>query len=225
MRILIVEDDLKTSAYLRKGLSENGFKVKVATAGDEGLHLALTSEFDLILLDVMLPNMDGWQFMKKLRFRENETPVIFLTALDAVPDRVRGLELGASDYLVKPFAFSELIARINNALRHGSAKIENLFRVADLELDPIAHTAKRGGRRLDLTPKEFALLSLLIRRTGEALTRLRIAERIWNMDYESDTNLVDVHMRRLRAKVDDPFERKLIHTVRGVGYVLEERES
>ncbi|HZV83051.1 MAG TPA: heavy metal response regulator transcription factor [Geobacteraceae bacterium] len=224
MRILIVEDDPKTAAYLRKGLSENGFKVKVATEGDEGLYLALTKEFDLILLDVMLPNMDGWQVLKKLRFRENQTPVIFLTARDAVPDRVKGLELGADDYLVKPFAFSELIARINNTLRHGSAKSENQFRVADLELDLVAHTAKRGGRRLDLTPKEFALLTLLIRRTGEVLTRNRIAERIWNMDYESDTNVVDVHMRRLRAKVDDPFDRKLIHTVRGVGYILEERE-
>lgn len=224
MRILVVEDDPKTAAYLRKGLSENGFKVKVAEDGDEGLHLALTKEFDLILLDVMLPNMDGWQVLKKLRFRENQTPVIFLTARDAVPDRVKGLELGADDYLVKPFAFSELIARINNSLRHGAAKSENLFRIADLELDLVAHTAKRGGKRLDLTPKEFALLSLLIRRTGEVLTRIRIAERIWNMDYESDTNVVDVHMRRLRAKVDDPFETKLIHTVRGVGYVLEERE-
>ena len=224
MRILIIEDDLKTAAFLRKGLSENGFKVKVATAGDEGLHLALTSEFDLILLDVMLPKMDGWQVLKKLRFRENETPVIFLTARDEVPDRVKGLELGANDYLVKPFAFSELIARINNSLRHGPAKHEALFRVGDLELDPIGHTAKRAGKRLDLTPKEFALLSLLIRRTGEVLTRVRIAERIWNMEFESDTNVVDVHMRRLRAKVDDPFERKLIHTVRGVGYVLEERE-
>jgi two-component system copper resistance phosphate regulon response regulator CusR len=223
MRILIIEDDLKTAAYLRKGLSENGFKVKVTHEGEEGLYLALTSEFDLVLLDVMLPDMDGWQVLKKLRSRENETPVIFLTARDAVPDRVKGLELGANDYLVKPFAFSELIARINNSLRHGPAKQE-LFRVGDLELDPVAHTAKRAGKRLDLTPKEFALLSLLIRRTGEVLTRVRIAERVWNMELESDTNVVDVHMRRLRAKVDDPFERKLIHTVRGVGYVLEERE-
>jgi two-component system, OmpR family, copper resistance phosphate regulon response regulator CusR len=223
MRILIIEDDVKTAAYLRKGLSENGFKVKVATEGEEGLYLALTKEFDLILLDVMLPDMDGWQVLKKLRFRENDTPVIFLTARDAVPDRVKGLELGANDYLVKPFAFSELIARINNSLRYGPAK-QDLFRVGDLELDPVGHTAKRAGKRLDLTPKEFALLSLLIRRTGEVLTRVRIAERVWNMELESDTNVVDVHMRRLRAKVDDPFERKLIHTVRGVGYVLEERE-
>lgn len=223
MRILIIEDDPKTAAFLRKGLSENGFKIKVAAEGEEGLYLALTREFDLILLDVMLPDMDGWQVMTKLRFRENKTPVIFLTARDAVPDRVKGLELGASDYLVKPFAFSELIARINNSLRHGPARQE-LFRVGDLELDPIGHSAKRSGKRLDLTPKEFALLSLLIRRTGEVLTRVRIAERIWNMEFESDTNVVDVHMRRLRAKVDDPFERKLIHTVRGVGYVLEERE-
>jgi len=223
MLILIIEDDLKTADYLRKGLSENGFKVKIATEGDEGLHLALTRDFDLILLDVMLPDMDGWQVLKKLRLRENGTPVIFLTARDAVPDRVKGLELGASDYLVKPFAFSELIARINTALRHGQAKQESLFKVCDLELDLIGYTAKRAGKRLDLTPKEFALLTLLMRRKGEVLTRARIAERVWNMELESDTNLVDVHMRRLRAKVDDPFELKLIHTVRGVGYVLEER--
>jgi two-component system copper resistance phosphate regulon response regulator CusR len=225
MRILIVEDDPKTSAYLRKGLSENGFRVVVATEGEEGLHLALTSDFDLVILDVMLPNMDGWQVLKKIRERGNDIPVIFLTARDAVPDRVKGLELGADDYLVKPFAFSELIARIRNIVRHGPAKHENFYIVGDLELDIIAHTAKRGGKRLELTPKEFALLSLLMRRRGEVLTRTIIAERIWNMEFESDTNLVDVHMRRLRAKVDDPFEKKLIHTVRGVGYLLEERES
>lgn len=224
MRILVVEDDVKTAAYLRQGLSENGMNVKVAHEGDEGLNLALTREFDAIILDVMLPNLDGWQVLKKIRERGKETPVLFLTARDAVPDRVKGLELGADDYLVKPFAFSELIARLRNVVRHGPAKHEDLYRVGDLELDPIGHTAKRGTKRLDLTPKEFALLSLLMQRSGEVLTRIRIAERIWNMEFESDTNVVDVHMRRLRAKVDDPFEKKLIHTVRGVGYVLEERE-
>lgn len=224
MRILVVEDDVKTAAYLRQGLSESGMNVKVAHEGDEGLNLALTREFDLIVLDVMLPHLDGWQVLKKIRERGKDIPVIFLTARDAVPDRVKGLELGADDYLVKPFAFSELIARIRNIVRHGPAKQSDQLTLADLELDPIAHTAKRAGKRLDLTPKEFALLALLMQRTGEVLTRVRIAERVWNMEFESDTNVVDVHMRRLRAKVDDPFDKKLIHTVRGVGYVLEERE-
>lgn len=224
MRVLVVEDDVKTASFLRQGLSENGMTVKIAHEGDEGLNLALTREFDLIILDILLPNLDGWQVLKKLRERGKETPVLCLTALDGVTDRVKGLELGADDYLVKPFAFSELIARMRNIVRHGPAKQSDQYKVGDLEVDPIAHTAKRAGKRLDLTPKEFILLSLLMQRTGEVLTRVRIAERVWNMELESDTNVVDVHMRRLRAKVDDPFEKKLIHTVRGVGYVLEERE-
>ena len=223
MRILVVEDEIKTSAFLRKGLRESGFTVDVANDGEEGLDLALTREYDLIILDVMLPGVDGWQIIKKIRGTKRDVPVLFLTARDAVQDRIKGLELGADDYLVKPFAFSELLARIRTILRRGPVRTLELIRIADLEIDLMGHRVMRGGKRLDLTPKEFALLSLLARRTGEVLTRIRIAERIWDIDFESDTNVVDVHMRRLRAKVDDPFENKLIHTVRGVGYVLEER--
>ncbi|ABQ26176.1 heavy metal response regulator transcription factor [Geotalea uraniireducens] len=223
MRILVVEDEIKTSAFLRKGLRESGFTVDVANDGEEGLDLALSREYDLIILDVMLPGVDGWQIIKRIRGTKRDTPVLFLTARDAVQDRIKGLELGADDYLVKPFAFSELLARIRTILRRGPVRTLELIRIADLEIDLMGHRVMRGGKRLDLTPKEFALLSLLARRTGEVLTRTRIAERIWDIDFESDTNVVDVHMRRLRAKVDDPFEHKLIHTVRGVGYVLEER--
>jgi two-component system copper resistance phosphate regulon response regulator CusR len=223
MRILIVEDEKKTSAYLRKGLTENGFVVDVADNGEDGLFLATTEEFDLIVLDVMLPRLDGWSVMQALRTRRVDVPVLFLTALDAVDDRVRGLELGADDYLVKPFAFSELLARVRSILRRGPERKPEVLRIGDLELDLIKHRAERGGQRLNLTPKEFALLSLLVRRYGEVMTRTLIAEKVWDMSFDSDTNVVDVAVRRLRAKVDDPFDSKLIHTIRGVGYVLEER--
>ena len=223
MRILVVEDETKTSSFLRKGLRESGFTVDVANDGEEGLNLALIREYDLIILDVMLPGIDGWQIIRKIRNSRRDTPVLFLTARDAVQDRIKGLEAGADDYLVKPFAFSELLVRIRTILRRGPVRTQELISIADLEIDLMGHRVVRGGKRLDLTPKEFALLSLLARRAGEVLTRTRIAERIWDIDFESDTNVVDVHMRRLRAKVDDPFENKLIHTVRGVGYVLEER--
>jgi two-component system copper resistance phosphate regulon response regulator CusR len=223
MRVLVVEDEVKTAAFLRKGLKEEGYLADVANRGDEGLKLALEKEYDLIILDVMLPGMDGWEVVKKIRATHRDTPVLFLTARDAVQDRIKGLQLGADDYLVKPFAFSELLARMQTILRRGPVRTEEKIRIADLEIDLLAHRVTRAGKRIDLTPKEFALLSLLARRTGEALTRTRIAERVWDIDFESDSNVVDVHMRRLRAKVDDPFEQKLIHTVRGVGYVLEER--
>ena len=223
MRVLIIEDEVKTAAFLRKGLKEEGYAVDVAHRGDEGLNLALSREYDLIVLDVMLPGLDGWEVIKKIRSTHRDTPVLFLTARDAVQDRIKGLELGADDYLVKPFAFSELLARIHTILRRGPVRTEEKIRIADLEIDLMAHRVTRGGQRIDVTPKEFALLSLLARRSGEVLTRTRIAERIWDIDFESDSNVVDVHMRRLRAKVDEPFEQKLIHTVRGVGYVLEER--
>lgn len=223
MRILIVEDEEKVTRFLRKGLRENGYTADTASQGQEGLQMALSREYDLIILDVLLPVMDGWKVLGKIREAGIETPVLFLTARDTVQDRIKGLELGADDYLVKPFAFSELLARIRTILRRGPIKTSEFIRVGDLEIDFTGHRATREGKRLDLTPKEFALLSLLARRSGEVLTRLRIAERIWDIDFESDTNVVDVHLRRLRAKVDDPFEKKLIHTVRGVGYVLEER--
>lgn len=223
MRILIVEDEAKIAAFLRKGLAENGFVVDVTGQGEDGLHLARHVAYDLIILDVLLPQLDGWTILKALRQEGKQTPVLYLTARDSVPDRVKGLELGADDYLVKPFAFSELLARIRSILRRGPARQPETIRVGDLEVDLVRLRALRAGQRLDLTPKEFALLSLLARRAGEVLSRTLIAEQVWDMNFDSDTNVVDVHIRHLRAKLDDPFARKLIHTVRGVGYVLEER--
>ena len=223
MRILIVEDERKTAAFLAKGLGENGFVVDVADQGEDGLHLARSVAYDLVILDVMLPKLDGWAVLSAIRREGKETPVLYLTARDAVEDRVKGLELGADDYLVKPFAFSELLARVRSILRRSPARQPDLLRVADLELDVVRHRASRAGQRLDLTPKEFALLSLLARRSGEVLTRTSIAEQVWDVNFDGDSNVVDVHVRRLRSKVDDPFGLKLVHTVRGVGYVLEER--
>jgi len=223
MHILIVEDEKKTAAFIKKGLNESNFTTDIADNGRDGLDLALNREYDLIILDVMLPGIDGWEVLKRLRSRGKETPVLLLTVLSEVEDRVKGLELGADDYLTKPFAFSELLARIQTIMRRGPVRTPEVLRVGDLEIDFMAHRVTRAGQRIDLTPKEFALLSLLARRTGEVLSRTRIGERIWDIGFETDTNVVDVHMRRLRMKVDDPFEAKLIHTVRGIGYVLELR--
>jgi two-component system, OmpR family, copper resistance phosphate regulon response regulator CusR len=223
MKILVVEDEPKTAAYLRKGLAENGFVVDVADNGSDGLHLATSGEYDLIVLDVMLPQRDGWSILANLRKTGRQTPVLFLTARDSLEDRVKGLELGADDYLVKPFAFSELLARVRSLLRRGQSRQTELLRVAGLEVDLIRHRISRDGRRIDLPPKEFALLSLLARGPGEIHSRTIIAEQVWDMNFDSDTNVVEVAIRRLRSKVDDPFEKKLIHTVRGMGYVLEER--
>ena len=221
MRILIVEDERKTAAYLSKGLGEHGFVAAVARDGAVGLHKARTESFDLIILDVMLPGRDGWSILRDLRSGGNKTPVLFLTARDTVPDRVKGLELGADDYLVKPFAFSELLARVRSVMRRGSTCQPEMIRVADLEIDLLRHRVVRGGQRIELSPKEFSLLSLFARRAGEVLSRTLIAEQVWDMNFDGGTNVVDVHVGRLRAKIDDPFERKLIHTIRGVGYVLE----
>jgi two-component system, OmpR family, copper resistance phosphate regulon response regulator CusR len=223
MRILIVEDDKKAAAYLYKGISENGFVVDATDKGEDGLNLAFTSDYDLIILDVMLPGRDGWSFIAELRRSGKQTPVLFLTARDSVQDRVKGLKLGADDYLVKPFAFSELLARIHSILRRGPARQSEIICIADLEIDLVRHKAVRGGKRLDLTPKEFSFLSFLARRAGEVLSRTLIAEQVWDMNFDSDSNVVDVAVRRLRRKVDDPFTKKLVHTVRGVGYVLEDR--
>lgn len=222
MRILVVEDEVKTADYLRKGLSVSGFVVDVATQGEDGLHLAMTEYYDLIVLDVQLPGRDGWSILQSLRRAGRQTPVLFLTASDTVADRVKGLDLGADDYLVKPFAFSEVLARVRSILRRGPTRQPEMLCVADLELDLPRHKAARAGQRLDLTPKEFALLSLLARRKGEVLSRTLIAELVWEMHFDSDTNVVDVAVRRLRSKVDDPYPRKLIRTVRGVGYVLDD---
>ena len=224
MRALVIEDELKTAAYLRQGLSENGFTVEVCTNGEDGLHQALTIENDLIILDVMLPKRDGWSVLAAMRKAGKQTPVIFLTARDTVYDKVKGLELGADDYLVKPFDFSELLARVRTILRRGPARQAEVLRIADLQLDLSRRKAARsGGARLDLTAKEFALLELLVRRQGEPLSRTLIAEQVWDIRFDSDSNVVEVAIRRLRSKVDDPFAKKLIHTVRGVGYVIEER--
>ena len=223
MRILVVEDDQSTGDYLRKGLTESGFVVDLARTGIDGLHTASEAEYDLIVLDVMLPGLDGWTVLKRLR-ESKQVPVLFLTARDDVQDRVKGLELGADDYLVKPFAFAELLARIRTLLRRGPAREPESLQIADLTIDVLRRRITRGTQRVDLTPKEFALLYLLARRKGEILSRSFIASQVWDMNFDSDTNVVDVAVRRLRAKVDDPFEQKLIHTVRGMGYVLEERE-
>lgn len=221
MKVLVVEDEPKTAAYLHNGLTENGFVADVSVNGADGLHAALTTDYDLIILDVMLPERNGWSVLSDLRASGRNMPILFLTARDAVQDRVKGLELGADDYLVKPFAFSELLARIRSVLRRGPGRNPEIFRVADLEVDTVRHHAVRGGQRLDLTPKEFLLLSLFMRRSGEVLSRTCIAEHVWEMNFDPGTNVVDVHVRRLRSKVDDPFDRKLIRTVRGMGYVLE----
>ena len=223
MKILIVEDEVKAAEYLKKGLQENGFVADFATTGTDGLHLAQSNEYDLIILDVMLPGMDGWSVVSKLRSEGKKVPVIFLTARDSVQDRVKGLELGGDDYLIKPFAFTELLARVRSVLKRGPLRSQDTIEVANLEIDCVRHRASRGGTLLDLTPKEFLLLSLLARHAGEVVSRTVIAEQVWDMSFDSDTNVVDVHIRRLRAKVDDPFEKKLIHTVRGSGYVLESR--
>jgi two-component system copper resistance phosphate regulon response regulator CusR len=221
MKILLVEDEKKTAAFLRKGLTENGLAVDVAADGEQGLRLALAGSYSLIILDVMLPRLDGWSVLAGLRDTGRQTPVLFLTARDAVRDRVKGLELGADDYLVKPFAFSELLARVRTILRRGPAAPAEVLRVGDLEIDLLLRRATRAGERLDLTPKEFLLLALFARRPGEVLSRALLAEQVWDMKSEGDSNVVDVHVRRMRAKVDDPFARKLIRTVRGVGYVLD----
>jgi two-component system copper resistance phosphate regulon response regulator CusR len=222
VKILVVEDEKKAAAYLRKGLVENGFVVDVASDGDDGLQLARSGDYELVVLDVMLPGRDGWSVLGELRRAGSQTPVLFLTAKDGLPDRVKGLNLGADDYLVKPFAFSELLARIRSILRRGPSRQPEMLKRADLEIDLIRHRVARGGKKLDLTPKEFALLALLARRAGEVLSRTSIAEQVWDMNFDGGTNVVDVHVRRLRSKVDDPFERKLIHTVRGMGYVLDD---
>lgn len=225
MRVLVIEDEPKTAAYLRQGLSEHGFVVEICTNGEDGLHQALTVENDLIILDVMLPGQNGWSVLAALRKAGKQMPVLFLTARDTVYDKVKGLELGADDYLIKPFDFAELLARMKTILRRGPARQAEILQVGDLRLDAVRRKATRAGNKLELTAKEFALLELLARRQGEPLSRTIIAEQVWDVNFDSDFNVLEVAIRRLRSKVDDPFPKKLIHTVRGVGYVLEEHSD
>jgi len=224
MKILIVEDERKTGDYLHQGLSEAGFVTDLARTGIDGVHIALHDAYDLIVLDVMLPGIDGWEVLRRIRHAGKFMPVLFLTARDQVDDRVKGLELGADDYLVKPFAFSELLARVRTLLRRGTLREPDRLQLADLELDLLRRRAIRAGKRIDLTAKEFALLELLLRRQGEVLPRSLIASHVWDMNFDSDTNVIEVAVRRLRAKIDDDFDIKLIHTARGMGYMMDEPE-
>jgi len=221
MRILVVEDEVKTATFLEKGLQEAGYAVQTTRDGESGLAAARSGQFDLVIVDVMLPKKDGWAMVRQLRQQDFGAPILFLTARDALADRVKGLDLGADDYVVKPFEFAELLARIRTLLRRapGSAHPEHL-RVHDLEIDTVRQRAARAGVPLNLTPKEFLLLSHLARSAGEVISRNQIVEHLWGSGFQTETNVVDVVVRRLRAKVDDPFPAKLVHTIRGVGYVL-----
>ena len=222
MRLLVVEDEAKTGDYLKQGLSEAGFQVSLARNGLDGHHLAMTDLFDVIILDVMLPDVSGWKILQSLREADNKTPVLFLSARDSIDDRVKGLELGADDYLIKPFAFAEVLARVRTLIRRGAVQtVDDILIVADLEMDIPKRKIQRAGKRILLSNKEFSLLELLLRREGEVLPRSLIASQVWDMNFDSDTNVIDVAIRRLRAKVDDDFTIKLIHTVGGMGYKLE----
>lgn len=229
MRLLLVEDQTMAADYIARGLRENDFVVDVAHDGVDGLHFLLTNDYDLAILDVMLPGMNGWKILELARQAGKLTPVMFLTARDDVEDRVCGLELGAEDYLIKPFSFSELLARVRVIMRrgapHAASSEEAVLQISDLQLDFLKHRASRNGKRIELTQKEFLLLSLLMRRRGEMLSRTVLAEQVWDMNFDPETNVIDVAVRRLRSKIDDGYEVKLLHTIRGAGYVLEERND
>ncbi|HFP9405554.1 TPA: heavy metal response regulator transcription factor [Raoultella planticola] len=229
MRLLLVEDQTMAADYIARGLRENDFVVDVAHDGVDGLHFLLTNDYDLAILDVMLPGMNGWKILELARQAGKLTPVMFLTARDDVEDRVCGLELGAEDYLIKPFSFSELLARVRVIMRrgapHAASSEEAVLQISDLQLDFLKHRASRNGKRIELTQKEFLLLSLLMRHRGEVLSRTVLAEQVWDMNFDPETNVIDVAVRRLRSKIDDGYEVKLLHTIRGAGYVLEERND
>lgn len=226
MKILVVEDEVKAGDYLKQGLKESGFVVDLVRKGLDGHHHAMTGEYELIILDVMLPDIDGWKILSSLKEAKKQTPVLFLTARDSIDDRVKGLELGAEDYLVKPYAFAELLARVRTLLRRAQKPVaQNTLTVANLTLDISARIAKRSGKTIQLTNKEFSLLELLVRRKEEVLPRSLIASQVWDMNFDSDTNVIDVAIRRLRAKIDDAFDPKLIMTVRGMGYKLSVKDQ
>lgn len=220
MRVLVIEDNAQTATLLQRGLGEVGFAVDVCTDGLDGLQLAVNTQYDLLILDVMLPTVDGWMILAGLRERDRETPALVLSAREAVEDRVRGLSLGADDYLVKPFSFDELLARVRVLLRRKAGKPAASFSVADLKIEPARISARRGEEPIELSVKEFQLLELLVRHQGEVLSRAFIAEHVWQMNFDSDSNVIEVNVARLRKKIDDPYERKLIHTVKGRGHVL-----
>ncbi|KFK95930.1 heavy metal response regulator transcription factor [Serratia sp. Ag2] len=224
-RILIVEDEIKTGSYLQQGLEEVGYQVDLFHDGCEGLNALQKDHYELIILDVMLPSLNGWQIIDEMRQSGHEEPVLFLTAKDNVQDKVKGLELGADDYLIKPFDFAELVARVRTLLRRSRVLAPTVCSLADLTVDMVRRTVMRSGKRIHLTSKEYVLLELLLQRTGEVLPRSLISSLVWNMNFDSDTNVIDVAVRRLRSKIDDDFEPKLIHTVRGAGYVLEIKEQ
>lgn len=225
MKIMVAEDEPKTGVYLKQGLTEAGFVVDLVTNGMDAVEQALDEPYDLLILDVMMPGLEGWQVLEKVRAAGSDTPALFLTARDRVEDRVKGLELGADDYLIKPFAFSELLARVRSLLRRGtSATVLTSLAIEDLQVDLLKRRVERGGKRIDLTAKEFMLLEFLLRRRGEVLSKSLIASKVWDINFDSDTNIIEVAIRRLRAKIDDEFPVKLIQTVRGMGYFIDTAE-
>ncbi len=223
MKILVVEDEVKVLNFIRKGLQENAYTVDTAADGEEGLFLAEENDYDCIILDIMLPKMDGYQIIRSLRSNKVKTPVIFLTAKDSVSDKVKGLDFGADDYLVKPFAFAELLARVKALVRREKDKPQDKFSVGDITMNVLQHRVERDGMTVELTPKEFALLRYFMENQGQVLTRTMISENVWGYNFDSMTNVIDVHINSLREKIDKGRDVKFIHTVRGVGYVFEER--
>ncbi len=220
MRLLIVEDEKKVAGFIKKGLEEETYAVDVAYDGEEGFHLAGVNQYDMIILDLMLPKMDGLEVLTRLRDKKVNTPILLLTAKDAVEDKVAGLNRGADDYLTKPFAFSELLARVRSLLRRGQAETKTELKVGDLNLDLVSHKVKRNGGEIELTGKEYSLLEYFMRNEGRVLTRTMIAEHVWDYNFDTFTNVIDVYVNHLRKKIDKKYPSKLLHTLRGIGYVM-----